>query len=76
MRQALPLFCQYVFQRHIIEGQIRNQVLEPAVLILQLLQPPELIDIHAAVLRFPAVERAFANAMRPANISDFLPGLG
>ncbi len=37
-------FCQHVLEYHLIEGQVGDQPLEPAVLLLELLHPSELGD--------------------------------
>ena len=40
-----------------MQAQLRHQQLQPAVLILQRLQPLKLAHVHAAELLLPAVER-------------------
>lgn len=47
-----------------------QQLLEPGILDLQLLQAPRFLGIHAAVPGTPLVERGLAEAALPADLLD------
>jgi integrase-like protein len=74
-RWGLPLFCDDRLERLDVEGLLGHDVLQPAVLILELLQPLQLNELHPAVLRFSPVVRLLGNAMRATQVRDFLPCL-
>ena len=50
-----------------------HQLLEPAVLRLQLLQAPGFADLHPAILVAPAVIGLFADPVGPARVADLQP---
>src|SRR5712692_9302827 len=50
-------------------------MLQPAVLLLQLFQPPCLIHLQPSVFRLPAVVRRPADPVLPANLAHLHPGL-
>jgi hypothetical protein len=56
-------FSDQLLQRLVIQREIRDQALQPAILVLELPQPPGLIDLEAAVLGFPPVERLLPDAV-------------
>jgi hypothetical protein len=58
-----------LLQRLVIQREIRDQPLEPAVLVLELPEPAEVTDLQAAVPRLPTVERLFADSMTPAEVA-------
>src|SRR5207302_5230142 len=64
--QALPVFCEHVFQRPVIQRQLGHHVLQLPVLVFQLLQPLGLAAVHPAVLRLPAVVSLLADPVLPA----------
>src|ERR1051325_7108520 len=66
--QASPLSADYVLQRPVIEGQLRHDVLQTPVLILEFSQPSSLRHLHSPVLRFPPVERVRAHSQAPADL--------
>ena len=45
-------------------------MLEPAVLVLELLEPQDVIPPQAAILRLPAVARLVADPVGPARLGD------
>ena len=51
-----------------IQREIRDQPLQPAILVLELPQPARLIDLKAAVLRLPPIERLLADAVPSAEL--------
>jgi hypothetical protein len=57
------------------QRQLREHLLQPGVLAFEFLQPPQLRDIQAAVLRFPVVERRFANTVLANQLRDLHAGL-
>ena len=59
-----------------IEGLVRHDPLQPAVLDLQGLEPVDLRDFHVSVLGLPAVEGAFTDPMATAEILGGCPGVG
>ena len=52
---ALDFFSKSLGQHVLIEREIRDQLFEPAILILHLPQPAELTDARVGVFRFPEV---------------------
>jgi hypothetical protein len=74
LRQPSPLFCEYILEHPVIEGEIGDRRLEPAVLIFELLQTPRFVDIETAILSFPSVISLFADAVGAASVIDSLPG--
>jgi hypothetical protein len=51
--QASDVFSEDVLERRVIQHRFGQQLLEPAVLILQRFQPPDFRDLQPAVFRFP-----------------------
>ncbi len=52
---------------------VGHQLLEPAVLGLQLLQAPGLADLHTAILVTPAVIGLLTDPVGPARVADLQP---
>jgi hypothetical protein len=50
---AFSAFFDDVFEDRVLKAQSRVHLLEPAVLLFELLQPPELGSLHAAIFGFP-----------------------
>src|SRR5690606_28943126 len=63
------LVSQEVLQDLEVQRLVGHDALEPSVFILQLLETARLGDIHAAVLRAPAVERVLADAVPAAELA-------
>jgi hypothetical protein len=76
MRRAMgpTTFCDDRLQRLDVERLLRHDLLQPPVLILQLLQSLHLAQLHAAVLGFPAVVRLLGDAVRANQVGDLPPG--
>ena len=47
--QASELFCQRILQDAFVETQVNQQLLQLPVLVLELLQPPQLVCLKAAM---------------------------
>src|SRR5262249_23126409 len=64
----------------LVQGQLGDEALQPGVLGLQLLEPPGLVLLEAAVLVAPAVEGLLADAKALADLGEAGPlgqvGLG
>src|SRR4029450_8838927 len=73
-RWGLPLFCHHRFQRLDVQRLFGDDVFEPAILVLELLPPLHLAQLHAAVLRFPAVVRLLGDPMRTTKVGDLPAG--
>jgi hypothetical protein len=69
-----PLFCDDRLERLDIERLLGHDLFQPTVLVFDLFQPLHLAELHAAVLRFPAVVRLLGNPMRPTQVGDFPTG--
>lgn len=54
--QAPELFCQNVLQDMLVQAQVRNQLFQLPVLVLELLHLPQLADAKPAVHFLSAVE--------------------
>ncbi|KRG62759.1 hypothetical protein ABB27_18100 [Stenotrophomonas terrae] len=65
-----------VLKHHFVQAQICDQLLELAVLFLQLPYAPQLGHAQAAVLLLPVVERSLENAHLPARLADRCAALG
>src|SRR5689334_19177264 len=69
-RWGSPFFCDHRLQRLDIQRLLRDDLLQPTILVLELLEPLHLAQFHAAELRFPAIVRLLGDAMRPTQIGD------
>jgi hypothetical protein len=65
-----------ILQRLVVQGEIRDQAFQPGILMLQLSQSARLVDLEAAVLGLPAIERLFADAVPSAELRGFPARLG
>src|SRR3954470_9072793 len=73
--RASPFFCEHRLQRLVIERLLRDNLLEPRILVLELAQTLRVADLHAAELCTPAIERLLGHAHSPAHIADLRAGL-
>jgi hypothetical protein len=55
--------------------EAQSQIVEPGIFRLQLLQAPGLTDLHATILRFPAIETLLRNTMLAYQIGGLGTGL-
>src|SRR6185437_16351121 len=67
-RRASEFFCDKVLQRRVVEHRVSQQALQLGVLVLELLEPLGLGDVHAAELRLPGVERRRADPVLAADL--------
>src|SRR5581483_11067250 len=66
--RAPPVFFNHRFQHLLVQAQIRHQLLQPPVFILQLPQPLRLAHTHPAILRFPRIHRVLRHAQLPPHL--------
>src|SRR5690606_21070818 len=71
-----PLFSQGVLDHVVLEHLLGQQLLQPGVLRLQLLEALGVGHAHAAELAAPQVIRGFAEAVPAAQVLDRQAGLG
>ena len=69
---GLPLFSHHRFQRLDVERLLGDDEFQPAVLILELLEPLHLAELDAAE-RFPAIVRLPRDPVRPTKIGHLPP---
>jgi hypothetical protein len=69
------IFCQQVLQRRIVEHGVRQELLQPGVLVLQPPQALGLRDLKPTVLGLPVVEARLADPVLAAQIGRLNPGL-
>src|SRR5882724_8836527 len=74
--RASGLFSDELLQGLVIQGEVRDQTLEPAILVLERAQPPGLVHLEPGVLGLPTVKRLLADGVAPAKIGALRPGLG
>src|SRR5262245_2194751 len=58
------IFCVDVLQDRLVQAQLRDQPLEPSVLLLQLLELTHLVGLKPGVLLLPAIERLLRDPTR------------
>jgi hypothetical protein len=75
VRQALPFFSKHLLERGIIEGEIRDQLFEPAMFVRSLLEPAGLADFQTTICGLPTMVGRFAHPMRAACVEHLLPSL-
>lgn len=75
-KQASGLFCENVLQNVLVEAQIGPKLHEHMVLVIELLQPPQLACARAADKHLAAVECLLGDPYRARHLCDHCPGLG
>lgn len=75
-KQASELFCENVMQNVLVKAQIGPVLHEHMVLVIELLQPPQLDCARAAVKLHHAVECLLGDSHPPQHLCDRCPGLG
>jgi len=70
---GLPVSPGGFLQDSVVHGEVCHQLLQPGVLLLQLLKPLGLIHPKAAVLFSPVVIGLFANPDLTARLQEALP---
>ncbi len=58
----------HLFENHVVEGLVRDQLLQPPILPLKLLQPLRLVEAQAAVFFPPAIVRLLADPQLLAHL--------
>lgn len=66
-------FSHHRFQRLNIDRLWRDDVLQPTVLFLELLEPLHLTELHPAVLRLPPVVRLVGDPVHAARVCTLRP---
>jgi hypothetical protein len=72
---GLTIFCVHLFEDLDVQGLIGNQLLEPAVFGLQLLQALSFAYLRPAILVAAAVTGLFADPVGTARIADLQPSV-
>lgn len=72
---ALGLFCEHLLQNHFIEREVPDQLLELAVLLLQLPEPPDLRDGHLPESLPPVLVGGFADPEAARHLGNRRAGL-
>ena len=66
--QVSKSFSQCVLQHRLVQAQVRNKLLQPPHLVLEMLQPAHLRNAQTAELLLPPVERLFGDLQLPADL--------
>src|SRR5262249_12611029 len=74
--RALPFFCKYVLEHHLIEGQVRDQPFEFRILVLQLSKLPDLLRLEPGVPPLPPREGLFSDPEMTDQIGHWRSHLG
>jgi hypothetical protein len=79
-RHPLRVGCHHFFRRHVpkhgvVQHRVREQPLQPRVLVLERLQTARFGNLHAAEPRLPLVDGRRADAMPPADVRRRHPAL-
>src|SRR5579863_4430944 len=74
-RRASPLSGRDVLQHRHIQHRLRQQLLQLRVLLLELLQAPDVRNAHAAKLRLPGIERRLRYAVLAAHLAHLQASL-
>lgn len=76
-RPGLTPFLQHLLEHLLVEGQIGDDLFEPAIFVLELAYPPELGDAHPRIALFPGVEGGLTDPELAADLGrgDALLGL-
>src|SRR5215471_10542387 len=74
-QRASPFFCQKILERGVVQHGVRQQLLQPAVLALQPLQPLGLGDLEPAILGFPVVKACLADPVLATQVRRLHSGL-
>src|SRR5690606_14224944 len=72
---ASEVFSEHLAQHRDIHHRLRQEPLQLRILVLELLQPLRLADLHAAILRAPVVEGRIADPVLPAQLCGAQPRL-
>lgn len=72
-RWASEVFCEHLLERRCIKHRLCQELLQPAALVFQRLEPAGVRDFHPAVARTPLVKRRVADAMLVAYLARQQP---
>src|SRR5215813_2605096 len=72
---GLTTFSYHRFQRLDVQCLLGDDMFQPPVLVLELLEPLHLTQLHAAVLRLPPVVGLLGDPIGATEVGDFPPGL-
>ena len=75
VRRALELFFENILQRHVVESEVGDQLLEALVFDFQRFEPASLGYVHAAILRLPAIKSLRTDAVLSRDFAYREPGL-
>jgi hypothetical protein len=65
-----------ILQDRLVQAELGHELLEPSVLVVKLLQLPDLVRLHPRVLTLPSVKRLFRNPDLPDHVQEGHPELG
>ena len=71
--QALQFSAENILQHRLVQRQISDQLLQLAVLVLKLLQPPHLVWQQSLVLPFPIEIRCLGNPGPTTDLRNRVP---
>lgn len=72
---GVTIFSEQVYRSGMVQHGDGEELLQPAVLILERLQPLRLADIHTAILGLPFVDDRIADTLLAAQVGHGTPGL-
>lgn len=75
MAQGARIFCADLLEHGVVEHRVRQKLLQPLVLLLQLAQPPGLGHLQSAISGLPLVEGCRTDPMAAAHIRRRHPRL-
>jgi hypothetical protein len=70
LRAGLRLFFEHFLEHALVEAQVSDQSLKRHVLLLQLLQPPQLAHAETGILLFPTKIGLLGDAKLAADVAD------
>jgi len=70
VQRALELFFDNILQHFVVEAEIGIYLLQAPIFFLQLFEPFQIGDFHAAVFAFPSVIGALGDPIFPADRFD------
>jgi hypothetical protein len=73
--RASPFFSQHILQHGLVQRQVCDDLLELAILFLELFEPTQLREAQARELPFPGVERLLADSYLAAQLRNRSTGL-
>jgi hypothetical protein len=74
--RALEYFWQHILQHRFVQCQASDQLLQPGVLFLELLELIDLIDLQSNAPLFPSIKALFRDSSTPDQLRQRHPGFG